>query len=125
MGAEMNGRGLEMERVVEAVRGAMDALEEEGVVDIEVAEDGLEVDVIGEEWTVHLEGWPDGPIAFLAIDDEPDDPKKLATLRVRAITPAVEEALVEIDGRLDGGLRAALVASGDPLSIDLAAALAR
>jgi len=81
--------------------------------------------VIGGEWTVHLEGWPDGSIAFLAIDDEPDDPKKLATLRVRAITPAVEEALVEIDGRLDGGLRAALVASGDPLSIDLAAALAR
>lgn len=114
-----------MERVVEAVWAAMGELEADGAVDIEVAEDGLEVDVLGDEWTVHLEGWPERPVAFLAIDDEPDDPKKLAKVRARAIPPAVEAALAEIDGRLDGGLRAALVASGDPLSIDLAAAFAR
>ncbi|HEV2108078.1 MAG TPA: hypothetical protein VGR16_07430, partial [Thermomicrobiales bacterium] len=30
------------------------------------------IDVMGEEWTFHAEGWPGPAIAWLALDDEPE-----------------------------------------------------
>lgn len=115
--------GMTMESVEEAVRGAMGGLEEEGVVDIEVAGDGLEVDVIGDEWTLHLEGWPEGAVAFLAMEDEPDDPGKVRAARAKVMIPEVDGAMVELDRRLEGTLGVALLGTGDPLSMDLAVAL--
>jgi len=117
------GDEVTMEVVAAAVRGVMGGLEEEGVVDIEVAEDGLEVDVIGDEWTLHLEGWPEGAVAFLALEDEPDDPAKVRAARAKVMSPEVERAIVELDRRLQGSLRAALMGTGDPLSVDLAVAV--
>ncbi len=114
-----------MERVIAAVRGAMGALEADGEVDLEVAEDGLEIDVIGEEWTLHLEGWPERPLAFLALDDEPDEARAMRAARRRVMPDAVVTALGEIERRLDGELGAALRGTDDALSSDLAGVLAR
>ncbi len=114
-----------MEQVVEAVRVAMGGMEMEGLVDIEVAGDGLEVDVIGDEWTLHLEGWPERSVAFLAIEDEPEDAAAAAAARAAVMTDGDARALADLDKGLDGTLVAALRASGDPLSADLAAAIER
>lgn len=114
-----------MERVIEAVRWAMAALESDGVIDIEVAEDGLEVDIIGDEWTVHLEGWPERPVAFVALEDEPEEAKALAAARRRAMPADTVAALAAIDRRLDGELGEALRGTVDPLSVELAAVLGR
>jgi hypothetical protein len=113
-----------MDRLEEIVREAMAELIEQGDVDLVRSEDGLELDLFGDEWTVHLEGWPDNPAAFAAIDDEPDDPAALPAARAGIIDAPIHAALRDLDRMLDGALQAALTASGDPLSIDLAAALA-
>jgi hypothetical protein len=74
-----------------------------------------ELDVATDDWSLHIEGWPDG-VAFLAIDDEPDDPAQYTAAR-RAVMPAeVEQALAAADREVGGALSRALAASGDPFS---------
>jgi hypothetical protein len=81
------------------------------------------LEAMTDEWTLRIEGWPDG-IAYLTIDDEPGDVTEMRRAR-RAVMPvAVERALALADRELGGGLALALRASADPLSIDLAQALA-
>ncbi|HKG27240.1 MAG TPA: hypothetical protein VKB09_16430 [Thermomicrobiales bacterium] len=82
-----------------------------------------ELDLSTDDWTLHLEGWPTGP-AWLAIDDEPDDPSRYDAARRAVMSEAVERALAEADRAVDGALVRALQAGGDPFSIDLALALA-
>ena len=49
---------VSMDRLVGIVREAMADLIESGDVDVVRSEDGQEIDLFGDEWTVHLEGWP-------------------------------------------------------------------
>ncbi len=114
---------MTMEWVEDAVRGVLGGLEEAGAVDIEVAGDGLEVDVIGDEWTLHLEGWPEGAVAFLAMEDEPDDAARIRAARTKVMSRETDAAIVELDRRLEGTLAAALMGTGDPLSMDLGVVL--
>ena len=101
-----------------------DLLEVLGESDVDGVPDpeGGAIDISTDHWTLHLEGWPDG-VAWLAIDSEPDNPASFEAAR-RAVLPLeVEWALAEADARLDGALARALIASGDPFSIDFARAL--
>jgi hypothetical protein len=93
---------------------AADALE------IALNADAGELDVFGEEWTLHLEGWPTRPLAWLALDDEPDDPADLSVALATALDAEAVAVLAEVDVSLSRALSAALRASHDPLSAALA-----
>jgi len=92
---------------------------------VEVALDAAtgELEAIAEDWTLHLEGWPDRPLAWLALDDEPDDTAQIPIAVVAAFDAATLAALAAVDERLGGALVAALRAAHDPLSDELADAL--
>ena len=114
---------VSMDLLVGIVREAMVDLIEAGDLDVVRSDDGLEIDVFGDEWTIHLEGWPGSPSAFAAIDDEPEDPAAMSAALAAIIDAPIQAALLDLDRRLGRALRTALAASGDPLSIDLATAL--
>jgi hypothetical protein len=80
------------------------------------------LDVATDDWTLRFEDWPIGP-AWLAIDDEPDDPSAYASARRRVMSEAVERALAEADRAVGGALTRALRASGDPFTVDFSATL--
>ncbi len=71
------------------------------------------VDVSGDDWTWHIED--DG--AWLAIDDEPDDPAAYATAIEKNLTEPVLAALRDIDPAILVVLSELLAASGDPISL--------
>jgi hypothetical protein len=81
-----------------------------------------DLDVSTDDWTLHIENWPNGP-AWLAIDDEPDDPSAYTTARRQVMNEEVERALAEADRAVGGALTRALQASGDPFTTDSANAL--
>lgn len=81
-----------------------------------------ELDLVTDEWTLHLERWPEG-IAFLAIDDEPADRIGYAAARTHALGERGLRTLTALNAALGGTLVAALRRSGDPFAIDLADAL--
>ena len=62
-------------------------------------------------------------VAWLAVDDEPDDPARHPAARRALMPEPVDRALAAADAALAGALRAALVAGADPFSQDLARAL--
>jgi hypothetical protein len=82
---------------------------------------GLEA--MTDDWTLHVD-WHPNRFAWLAVDVEPDSAEEARTIREEVIGPEVVRALAQVDGALDGALASALVASGDLLSTDLAAAIA-
>ncbi len=90
---------------------------------VEGDDDGI--DVIGEEWTFHAEGWPGPAIAWLALDDEPDEEndRSIREACEAALPPEAFAALAAADQQLNGALRASLVATLDPVSRDLARAI--
>ncbi len=106
-----------------ALRDAFAPLVAADEVDIESGTEPGVVEVAAEAWTLHLEGWSDRPLAWLAIDEEPDDAGKLGAARSAAMGSEALAALTRADAKLNGGIRDALAASDDPLSLDLAAAL--
>lgn len=63
------------------------------------------------------------PTAWLAIDDEPEDPARYRAARRAVMSAAVDRALAQADAATDGALRAALAAGGDPFTQDLVAAM--
>jgi hypothetical protein len=81
-----------------------------------------ELDLSTDDWTLHVENWPAG-VAWLAIDDEPDDPSGYAAARRHVMNEEVERALAEADRAVGGTLTRALQASGDPFTVDFSAAL--
>ena len=93
---------------------------------VEIAVDAAagEVEAIAEEWTLHLEGWPDRPVAWLALDDEPDDPAAVPLILLTILDRPALKALAAADVRLGGALVDALRTAHDPLSAELAEHLA-
>ena len=92
-------------------------------LDVVLEDDGGALEAIAEDWTLHLEGWPDQPRAWLALDDEPDDPAELPTALAAALADDALAALTVADERLGGSLATALRAVHDPLADVLAAAI--
>jgi hypothetical protein len=80
------------------------------------------VDIAADSWTLRIEGTP-VTMAWLSIDDEPEDPKKLHADRRAAMPLDIDQALAIANGRLDGALMTALSASRDPLTLDLATSI--
>ena len=111
-----------------AVRDGFDAMIEQGAVDIlpDEGDDRTDIAIAGDTWTVYLTGWPGPRIAFLAIEDEPDDDATPAATEAAwrgAVTDDVLPALLTVDNDLGGALTDALRASTDPLSVSLAGAV--
>lgn len=79
---------------------------------VELGEDGNELHIIGDEWTLVL----DGTTAMLAVDDDEGDPETV----LEAIDDDELAALRDLDAALEGALDSALVASPDPLTKALA-----
>lgn len=115
---------MDTEALSGALRSAFASLVEADEVDIEIGPGPGEVEVVAETWTLHLEGWPDRPLAWLALDEEPEDTKELRAARIAAMGSEAMRALIQADAQVNGGIRTALIASDDPLSMDLASALA-
>lgn len=113
---------MDMATLADLLRAALESALAADEFDILVDDAGGTLDVACDDWTLHLERWPDGT-AFLAIDDEPDEPGDFAAARRAVMGDAVGLALAVVDRALDGALSRALAASGDPFSADLAAAL--
>jgi hypothetical protein len=94
-----------------------------GALDVELDAEAGELEAIAEEWTLHLEGWPQQPLAWLALDDEPDNPGEVPAALLAVLDPTTLTALARADWRLGGDLVAALRAVHDPLSDELAETL--
>lgn len=90
--------------------------------DISRTDNAGDLEVVTDEWTLRVEQGPE-LVAWLALDNEPDNESALATARQEAMGVPVEQALAAIDRRMNGTLSSALRASGDPLSVNLAGAL--
>jgi hypothetical protein len=90
--------------------------------DLTLDPDTGEIDLSTDDWTLKIERWPGGP-AWLAIDDEPDDPVDYRAARRAVMTEASERALAAANLELDGALSDTLVAGSDPFSQDLGVAL--
>ena len=79
---------------------------------VEIGEDGSELHIIGDEWTLVL----DGATAMLAVDDDEGDPETV----MEAIHEDELAALRDLDTAIDGALDRWLVASPDTLTRALA-----
>lgn len=75
-----------------------------------------EFDLAADNWTLRLEGLPDSPWGFLAIDDEPDDPAEFGQAIAKSLGASTVAAFVALDRDVNGELSAALARSGDALS---------
>lgn len=95
----------------------------EDEVDFVANENTNELEVMTDDWTLHVDCRPNG-LAWLALDTEPESAEEARALRDEVMGRDVVHGLVEIDGRLDGALSVALAASDDLLSTDLVAAMA-
>lgn len=115
-------RPLELEAWAGRLRATLGAVLCPEDFDVVLGSERDALEVVTDDWTLRIEQQPN-VVAWLAIDDEPDDPDARQDAR-RALMPiAVERALAALDRRSDGALGGALRASGDPLSLDLADAL--
>jgi len=83
--------------------------------------EGTGVDVSGDDWTWHIEE----ELAYLALDDEPDDPAAYETAIEKNLTEPVLAALRDIDPATLIVLSNLLAASGDPISLAFAGLLRR
>jgi choline dehydrogenase-like flavoprotein len=79
-----------------------------------------ELDVVGDEWTLHFEGLPTQPLAWLAVDDEPDDPAEFPAVIHAYLDDETLAMLGAVDHSLGQVISAAMKASRDPLSLALA-----
>lgn len=87
---------------------------------------GDDIALAGERWTLYLEGWPGPKVAFIAIDDEPEDDASAADVEAAwrdAIPADAIPALTAADSTLDGILSFRLTATDDPVSMAVAAAM--
>lgn len=110
---------MEIETLREVVSRHLRSVMDETDFDVVPTEDGNELDISTDHWTLHLEGAG----GFLAIDEEPAEPAAFAAARRAVMSEKVERALAAANRELNGVLTTALIASGDPFSLDFVAAL--
>jgi hypothetical protein len=96
-----------------------------GDYDLEPDESAGVVEVTTDDWTLSVETGHGVPLAFLSIDNEPDEEHEYARALHDTIRPAELRALREANRELEGALAGALDASGDPFSQYLGVALTR
>jgi hypothetical protein len=108
-------------RMMNAISGALKPVLGEGGFDAGIDGRARAMEVSTDDWTVYIE-WERG-VAWLAIDDEPDDPGKYEQARRAVMSEAEEEAWRRINDEIDGFLIDALTRTGDPFSIAFAAAI--
>lgn len=101
--------------LVEILNAAFTALIERGDLDVAVMQEANEFEVQGDDWTLHLEGWP-LTVAWIALDENPSSQSERLAALDTALGPPELAALRDADRRLKGALTAALVDSGDGLS---------
>lgn len=108
-------------KIVYAVSGALKPVLGEG--EFETVPDGRErvLEVSTDDWTMHIE-WERG-IAWLAIDDEPNDPAEFEQARRSVMSEAVVQAWGLVNIELSGFLADALTRSHDAFSIAFARAI--
>jgi hypothetical protein len=111
-----------LDAIAERVRAALSMALCLSDFDLTRADGSGDLEVVTDEWTLRVEQGPE-LVAWLALDNEPEDASALASARHEAMGLPVEHALAAVDRRMDGTLSNALRASGDPLSADLADAL--
>jgi hypothetical protein len=105
--------------MAEAVTNALKEIMDAEAFDVIPGDANAFVDIATDSWTLRFEGTP-VTVAWLSIDDEPDDAKQLLAARRAAMPPDIDQALAIANKRLGGELVSALSASHDPLSLDLA-----
>lgn len=108
--------------LVEILTGAFAHLIERGDADVAVMPEADEFEVQGDDWTLHLEGWPLG-IAWIALDEGPSSQAERLAALDAALGSTELAAFRDADRRLQGALIAALADSGDGLSQSLAVVL--
>ncbi len=101
---------------------ALDEVLDPDDFDVVFDSDG-ELNVSTDDWTLHFEGWPSGP-AWLAIDDEPEDPEQFAAALSGAMGEKIIRTLRQVDVVVSGRLTRALVAGSDQFSQVLVESLA-
>jgi hypothetical protein len=87
-----------------------------------VASDTRELDLATDDWTIHLEGWPE-TVGWLAIDDEPEDSSQFDSARRAVMPESVEQAIAQADREVGGSLSRALATSNDPFTMALVSAV--
>jgi hypothetical protein len=92
--------------------------------DLEPNEEAGAVEVTTDDWTLTFEGFPDAPVAYLAVDSEPVEPAEYARAIHDAFRATELRALAAANAAAGGAIVAALQASGDPFSQALGAVIA-
>ena len=110
--------------IVSTIREAMLARMKPIEFDIVASDEPGAIELITDAWTLAIENGPDNPVAWIAIDAEPDTSHEYEKARHDAFRPNEIDALREIDRALNGFLSRALTASQDPFSAHIAAVLA-
>lgn len=108
--------------LVEILNGAFAHLIEHGDADVAVMPEADEFEVQGDDWTLHLEGWP-LRITWIALDEGPSSQAERLAALDAALGSTELAAFRDADRRLQGALIAALADSGDGLSQSLAVVL--
>lgn len=93
-------------------------------LDVCLLPDEHAVEIQTDAWTLHLAGDPPH-LAFVAIEDEPEEPEALTAALLNAMDADDLKELRALDAHLDGALGGCLLASRDPLSKALADLLGR
>ena len=91
--------------------------------DVSVDDETGAIELATDDWTLQLEGVPEHPIAWFAIDNEPDSAADYPAARYDALRSVEEAALRRANVVLDDLLALALEASGDQFSGHVAGAL--
>src|SRR5215207_5051802 len=113
---------MEVDAWVTALREAMASVHSAADFDVVLSDAGAELDVMTDEWTLHVEvGSP--PVVWLALDVDPETVEEARAARQAVMRTAVDQALARADEDLGGALADALADSHDVLSLDLLAAL--
>lgn len=87
-----------------------------GDFDLDADADAGVIEVTTDDWTLSVETGHGVPMAFLSIDNEPDQAHEYVQALRDTVRQAELRALTEANRELDGALAAALDASGDPFS---------
>ena len=109
--------------VVAALRTELGSAESEDEFDLTVNDETGAIECATDDWTLLIEGVPESPMAWMAIENEPEEPEQYPRARRAVLRSVEEQALRRVDATLDGLLIRALQASGDPFSQHLASAL--